>query len=135
MLKKRINPFIYISLAFLFLLSASGCKKELNMTDQGPAIDNPLELDVSNSFDWKTTREITLEVTGIFLPATIRNTMKVMSVTEDKVYLKTQLLMNQNYTLNFTIPSYETEVVITYGSIRKVVDVTPEVIQFTYLSQ
>jgi len=126
-----------ITLFTLIMLISGGCKKELTITDPGqaPEIENPLELNVSNEFDWKTTRDITLEVTGLTMPVTVRNTIQVKSTNEEKVYLKNQLFMNQNYTLKFTIPTYETEVLITYGSIRKTLDATTDVICFNYLSQ
>jgi len=113
----------------------SGCKKELLIIEPGPNPDNPLEIVVPNDFDWKTTRDITLEVTGITVPVSIRNTLQVKSSDEESVYLKNQLFMDQDYTLKFTIPSYVTEVMITYGSIQKIVSTAPDVIYFNYLSQ
>lgn len=121
---------------FSFLIFfCSGCKKELPNGDPNVVPPNPLELNVSNSFDWKTTRDITLEVTGLDVPANIKNTLQVKSKDELKIFLKNQVFMNQDYSLKFTIPSYETQVVITYGSIRKVVDVTSDVVYFNYISQ
>ncbi len=134
MKSKQISTFSFLLLSVLLMIG-SGCKKELTIVEPTPNPDNPLELVVSNSFDWKTTRDVTLEVTGIAIPISIRNTLQVRSTDEERVYLKSQLFMDQNYTLKFTIPSYETEVLITYGSIMKVVDATPEVIYFNYLSQ
>ena len=69
------------------------------------------------------------------MPVTIRNTMQVKSLDEKRVYLKNQVIMSQDYTLKFSIPSYEKEVLITYGSIRDTLDATPDIIYFNYLSQ
>jgi len=134
MKSRKITTFS-IFLFALLLMDGTGCRKELTITVPAPVVENPLELTVSNNFDWKTTRDITLEVTGITVPVSIRNTLWVKSTDEEKVYLKNPLFMDQNYTLKFTIPAYETEVMITYGSIWKIVDATPEVIHFNYLSQ
>lgn len=123
------------ALALMMMLSV-GCKKTLTVTDPppGPNPENPLELVVSNEFDWKTTRDITLEVTGLSVPVNVRNTLQVKSVNEEKVYLKKQLFMNQDYTLLFTVPTYATEVLITYGSIRDTVELSTDVVSFNYLS-
>jgi len=118
----------------MVLLTTAGCKKELSNPGSDQVIDNPLELEVSNTFDWKTTRDLTLEVTGADLPVHIRNTLQVKSTDEEKVYLKNQLFMDQDYTLHITIPSYENELLITYGSIRRIVDATPETIYFSFIS-
>lgn len=126
--------FLPALLFALFLLVTSGCKKELSNPGGDQVIDNPLELEVSNTFDWKTTRSITLEVKGVELPVHIRNTLQVKSTDEEKVYLKNQLLMDQNYSLQLTIPAYETELLITYGSIRRTVDATSDIIHFDFLS-
>lgn len=136
MKNRQINTFAILLFCSLLMLIA-GCKKELTLVnpEDDPTIENPLELEVSNSFDWKTTRGITLEVTGLPLPVIIRNTLQVKSTDEVKVYLKNQLFMDQNYTLKITVPAYEKELLITYGSIRKVVDATPDVIHFNYLSE
>lgn len=134
-MKSRWIPVCCFLATVLLLMIGNGCKKEITMIEPDPNPDNPLELVVSNEFDWKTTRDITLEVTGITVPVSIRNTLQVKSTDEEKVYLKNQLFMDQNYTLKFTIPSYETEVLITYGSIKKVLDASPDVIYFNYLLQ
>lgn len=126
-------PWILIFSACFFLLCS--CKKEFPNVDPNPIPENPLELEVSNTFDWKTTRDITLEVSGIAIPVSIRNTLQVKSPDELKVYLKNQLFMNEDYSLKFTIPAYESQVVITYGSIRKVIDVTSDILYFEYQSQ
>jgi len=118
----------------MVLLTTAGCKKELSNPGSDQVIDNPLELEVSNTFDWKTTRDLTLEVTGADLPVHIRNTLQVKSTDEEKVYLKNQLFMDQDYTLHITIPSYENELLTTYGSIRRIVDATPETIYFSFIS-
>ncbi len=134
-MKKKAIAAVTIAIFSLFLIFTSGCKKNLPITDPNPVPENPLELTVSNSFDWKTTREIGLEVTGITIPANIKNTLQVKSTDEVKVFLKNQIFMNQDYSLKFTIPAYETEVLITYGSIRQTLDVTTDVIYFSYLSE
>ncbi|MFC2102087.1 hypothetical protein ACFLS7_03750 [Bacteroidota bacterium] len=122
-----------IALLSFLLIFSSGCRKELIMVDPAPpTIENPLEVEVSNSFDWKTTRDITLEIAGVTLPVSISNTLQVKSTDEKKVYLKKQLFMNQDYSIKFTIPAYEAVVLVTYGSIRQVIDVAPDVIYFNY---
>ena len=134
-MKRAYTVPLPIALFALLLVFAGGCKKELTIADPPPGADNPLELEVSNTFDWKTTRNITLEVTGLTIPVNIRNTLQVKSINEERVYLKNQLFMNRDYTLKFTIPAYDTAVLITFGSIRTTVNVTPDVIYFSFHSQ
>ncbi|MFH1295736.1 MAG: hypothetical protein ABIJ04_00475 [Bacteroidota bacterium] len=131
-MKSRYATALTIAMFTLFLVFSTGCRKEFVIIDPRPGPDNPLELVVNNTFDWKTSRNITLVVTGLQVPVSIRNTLQVKSTNEEKVYLRNQLFMNRNYTLKFTIPAYDTAVIITYGSIRKTVDATPEVIYFNY---
>jgi len=126
------NSFSILFIACLFIL-ISGCRKTLIIDENTPA--NIDDLNVSSTFNWKTIRNITLEVTGMNIPVNVKNTFYIKSSDESQLYFKDYLQINQNYTLKFAIPSYETQLVITYGSIKKILEVNADILNFTYLPE
>jgi hypothetical protein len=92
------------SLAVLF----TACKKDVN---EGPTPDTPTnmeDLKVAADFNWKTTRDIQLTLTSK------TNSLAEVTSLEGASYQKAFLKMGTPYTLKFSIPSFETKVIVRY---------------------
>jgi len=97
----------------LILFIFSSCNKDLEtVTPESPTMK---DLKVTGTFDWKTTRNIEITVKGF-----VNGIVEVVSA-QGTVYQKAFIMQNQPYTMNITIPSYETELYLKYlGSNVKV---------------
>lgn len=116
----------------LILVTFASCKKVDDVTPDKPK--STKDLVVTSTFDWKTSKTITLNVIGLkgVNPA-IKNTLYVKSSVGDTVYFKDFLTMNTDYTLNFAVPSTETKVILVYGSKTKTIDLLSNTITFDYI--
>ena len=114
---KKIALFL-----ILIMILFTSCRKDFNVVpDITPK--NTKDLVVNSNFDWKTSKEITLNVIGMKdVNPQISNTLYVESSNGGTVYYKDLLFMNKDYTLKFAIPSTETKVILVYGSKTKIID-------------
>lgn len=126
-------------LSFLFFgaISLTACKKESllqpeTVNETFSEVSNFKDLKVQSNFDWKLTNEITLNVIAFPAPVKIENTLTVKTESGDVVFKKLQQ-MNQPFTGKFLLPSKETKLIISFGSISKTVDITNNRVEFDYL--
>lgn len=105
------------------LVMFSGCKK-LEIQDPGPAsMDN---LSVSESFDWKTTRTITLHLTGY--ASSVANITSASGSSYTKIFLN----QNERMTLQVTIPTYETTIHLRYMGQDVTLEVSNSEIEYIF---
>lgn len=90
----------------IMLLGFSSCKKELSPVS--PEDITIQDIQVSADFDWKTTKDIQITVTG--------NDNGLLQVTnaDDIPYQKVYLTGGQSYMMNLTLPGYETAVKLKF---------------------
>jgi len=129
-----IKKITLTGLALLFFIfSLSSCKKDLPPAPE--KVWNTTDLNVSADFDWKTSREITLNVVGLkeVNPA-ITNTLYVNS-SAGVTYYKDLLTMSKDYTIKFTVPSTETSLVLKYGTKTSTLPITSNILTFDYITE
>lgn len=125
-MKNLILIMIIMSLSFLY-----SCKKDYNVTPDKTTIPTK-DMVVSSNFDWKTSKEITLNVIGMKdVNPNISNTLYVKS-SNGNVYYKDVLIMNNNYTLKFAVPTTENKVILIYGSKTATIDLLSNTITYNY---
>lgn len=90
------------------LIVLSSCNKETEYIN-GDVNTSVNEMVVPANFDWKTTREVSLTLTGY-----TRGMMQVTSTT-GVVYQTAQVLKYQPYAMKITVPAYEKSVLVTFG--------------------
>lgn len=91
-----------IAIILLVMLFITSCKKEVNQVmPENPKMEN---LQISQDFDWKTTKDFQLTITG--------NADGLVEVTNaDGIsYQKVFLSASEPYTFKLTVPSYENSV-------------------------
>jgi len=119
-----------ILILFLILVS---CRKIDNVTPDGSP-KSTKELQVNSTFDWKTSKEITLNIIGLKkVNPQIINILSVKSFVGDTTYYKDFLKMNTDYVIKFNVPSTENKVIIIYGSKTKTIDLLSNEITFDYI--
>jgi len=116
-----------------FIFSLSSCKKDLPPAPE--KLGNTTDLNVSADFDWKTSREITLNVIGLKeVNPIIANTLYVNS-SAGVTYYKDLLTMNKDYTIKFAVPSTETSLMLKYGTKTLTLPITSNSLTFDYITQ
>jgi len=92
------------------------------------------ELIASSNFDWKTTKEITLDVIGLkTVNPNIENILYVNSSIGDTTYYNDLLFMNKNYNIKFSVPTTENTVILKYGTKIINIDLSSNYITFDYI--
>ena len=121
---------------YIFILLVATLVSCRKIDDVTPS-DSPKptkELNINSSFNWKTSKEVTLNVIGLKnVSPQIKNTLYINSTIGDTTYYKDLLIMNTDYTIKFTVPSTETKVVLIYGSKSKTLDLLSNEITFDYI--
>ena len=125
------NMFLIGFGILFFVVFLSSCKKDSETVPTQP--ESTKDIEAPAGFDWKTSREITLNVIGLkAVNPNISNTMYVNSPA-GATYYKDLLTMNKDYTIKFAVPTTETSVVLKYGSKIKTIELTSSTITFDYI--
>lgn len=124
-------------LAALSTVFASCSKKALNPFDPSANGNNTTvtsfkDLKVSPSFGWTTTNEITLHITPLTQASNINNTLLIKTENGEVLLSKNQN-MAEAFTGKILVPSTETKLVVSYGSITKTVTIINNQITFNYI--
>lgn len=106
---QSIRNNLKISVLFLVLLVAGliSCRKDISQVE--PENPSTGELKVSQTFDWKTTKNYEITLTG--------NVNGLISVNnaQDIPYQKVYLVAFQPYVMKITLPAYETSVKLKFN--------------------
>lgn len=114
------------------VLALTGCNKNENpVVPTEP--ETIFDLKINSGFDWKTTKALTLNVTGLPVPETVKNTLFVRSEDGKAVYYNNQHPMNQSFSVDVAVPAYQKKLVISYGTISKTMDITGNTLEFNYI--
>jgi len=119
---KRVLLFLFVGVA----LGLASCNKEDEVINRD--VDQSMDkILVSPNFDWKTTRDLTLNLTGY--------TQGLVKVESPKgvVYQSAFLLKYQTYEMKLTIPAYEKRVVLVFQDQRVEVGVETGVVNHRFV--
>lgn len=123
-----------VILGLLIIGSIVACKKIDNV--EPTSSKNTTEVVAPSTFNWKTTKEITLNIVGMKdVSSDIKNTLYIKSSDEKTVYYSDMIKMNSDYVIKFAVPSTETKVVIIYGSRSQIVELLSNTITYDYIIQ
>ncbi len=98
------NLLIVLGIAFIFF----SCRKDRDIIEEPKTPETMDALQVPASFNWKTTKDITVTLTGF--------TSGIAEITNDQnqAYHKAYLTVDQAYTTKITLPAYETKVTLKF---------------------
>jgi hypothetical protein len=127
-MKKYFIPLI----AAGFLLSS--CSRDNGSNN--PINNNPEsfeELQVSNSFDWSTTQEVTLQIEG--LPNMLQTVSRVMRISnsQGKTLAKKVIRMDESSSITLELPKAQSELTVEYGTIEKTVSIQGKSARFSFI--
>ena len=130
----RFNSILARAVILIIIIIISqSCQKVQNPPPSSP--DNTQNLKVSSTFDWKTSKDVVLSVTGMKeVNSNVGNTMYIKTLAGTVIF-KDYLKMNRDYSIKFTVPSTGTSVTITYGTISKTLALTSGTISFNYITE
>jgi len=118
----------------LVMITFASCKKDLNVTPDKTT--STKDMVVNSTFDWKTSKQITLNVIGLKdINPNISNVLYIKSSNGDTIYYKDVLVMYNDYILKFAVPQTETKVILVYGSKTQIIDLLTNTIMFNYIIQ
>lgn len=118
----------------LFLVIFTSCKKDNSIIPEIPKTTK--DLVVSSDFDWKTSKDITLNILGLKdVSSSIINTLYVKSSDNTVIYYKDQFIMKNDYVISFSTPKTETKINLIYGSKKKTIDLISNIVVFDYITE
>ncbi|MBI9037832.1 MAG: LruC domain-containing protein [Bacteroidales bacterium] len=123
----KTKKLIYTLFALIFVLAA--CKKnyydaEESQNSPNQSANSIFELKVHNNFNWKTSRDISFNISNV--PDEI---ISITSIDKSVVYHKGTILNNsQKYSIKINLPYYLTSVLIN----NKVVEINGETVEVIF---
>ncbi len=121
---------------FLILISAitivsfTSCEKS---TDIVPSPQNDIEdIKFDGSFNWSTGNTVTLSITGLPTIVPVKNTLTI-SLKDGSSAFSSLHLLDQNLTLNLTVPSTEKELKLNYGTATYTVPIINNKADFSFI--
>jgi len=121
---------------FLILISAitivsfTSCEKS---TDIAPSPQNDIEdIKFDGSFNWSTGNTVTLSITGLPTIVPVKNTLTI-SLKDGSSAFSSLHLLDQNLTLNLTVPSTEKELKLNYGTATYTVPIINNKADFSFI--
>lgn len=120
-----------------FLLAGTllftSCAKDLDFpdikTDAPVSID---KLNVSDSFDWNTATTVKFSIEGLPGSVSVRSSLKI-SLPDGSAIYNSMHLMSDNLSVDLTIPSDVTSLVLTYGSVKEELKVLNGKVSYSFI--
>ena len=119
----------------LAVLGIASCKKESTIKTEptNVSVSNFNELKTSQSFDWKTTKEITINIAGLQTISPVIGTFTVTTTDGKIAFYQASTAMNQSNSIKVSVPSHIKDININFGSVQKTFSTSQSSIQFDYL--
>jgi hypothetical protein len=132
----NMNKFFFLFAFIAFGLTS--CKKDL-IERATPVSSNSVskfsEIKASETFDWKTSKAITLQVKGFQSISDAKSTLKVTSLDGKIIFYQAAHAMSETFNTQIMVPSHIKDLSISYGSIQKNVSTSINNISFNYLPE
>lgn len=113
----------------LLLLLLGACHK-IETAEPVNTTTDLKEVNYPASFDWATTRQISVEIAGLTALPDIRRVLYIGS-PDGVVYLRQSILINKDFSGSISIPATENQVLIRCGNIRSTVEVVDGLVSFS----
>ena len=117
--------FLAVALLALIQVTFTSCKKLEDVEPKTvivPTVTSFKQIKVDPSFNWKSTKVISINVEALNPELDITNTLFVKSESGEVLLTKLHK-MNESYTANITVPLKTTKVIVNFGSIVKTVSI------------
>jgi hypothetical protein len=121
-------------LAFVAILSLMGSCTKFEVPEKKiGTTQNFKELKVEESFEWKTTQNIELKVTGLETISPVRANFSIKN-HDGNLILEESRLMSESFDLNLEIPVTEKKIIVQFGSLLKEIEINSNKLIFEYIT-
>jgi hypothetical protein len=97
------------------LLLLTSCLNEIG--EKGPQLATPVEgLQASSNFDWKTSREVEVTVTGLSIDLGVKRRLSLLSEDGTVFYSGTHS-MSEDFVMGFELPNHVHQITMRYGNV------------------
>jgi hypothetical protein len=121
-------------LAFILILSLLGSCKKFEVPEKKIGVtQNFKELKVEESFEWKSTKFIKLNVIGIETLNPVRANFNIKDINGNLIMAESRL-MSESFNLDFEIPTAEKKIIVQFGSLTKEIEINSDKLSFDYSS-
>lgn len=123
-------------LSIFALLGLTSCKKQLTEKQNGPtknSVTKFSELKTSETFDWKTTNEITFKYVGIPTIEPVKSKLTVTSEDVKIIFYAGNQEMAKSYEMKLAVPTNMKSLIVKYGAVRKTFSTSLSIISFDIL--
>jgi len=93
------------------ILVAWSCQKDIDLSQKQKSTD----LLVPGDFDWKTSQDLSVTVTGLPAPNNFISTLKIIDI-DGNVYFTASYNLRENLALHLVVPVDVQDFILTYGS-------------------
>ncbi|MDP1725576.1 MAG: hypothetical protein Q8M15_02240 [Bacteroidota bacterium] len=121
------------AIAFMITLLGTSCKKDLldryedsKVADKHTAATSTSELKVDQKFDWKTTQEVNLNLTGY------ANSQVMIITPSGEILEKSMLKTNELYKTTISVPTTQKNIFLLYMGQKISIDLTSENISYQF---
>jgi len=129
-MKKFQNFLLYLVIATVL---ATGCKKNDsgNITPDTPP-KTLQDLNAPASFHWSTEMTVTLKITGLPTVVPVKSTLTVGLPNGTTLFSRLHQ-MDQNLTIDLSVPSTENQLILKYGSVQYPVSIVNNQASFSFI--
>ncbi len=111
---------------FLGLIVLSSCKKNLDVDKQDTTL-NLNTVNIPNDFNWKTTHEVQVIVTGFV------NGLVEVASPNGATYQRAFIQQHKPYSMKITLPAYEKKIHLLYMGQNIEIQTGTENVNYTFL--
>lgn len=90
------------------------------------------ELKVEESFEWKTTKNIQLKVSGKETIIPVRDNFSIKNIDGNLIQEESRL-MSESFIINLEIPITEKKIIVEFGSLIKEIEINSAELSFEYI--
>jgi hypothetical protein len=121
----------YLVIVSILSLLGSCTKFEVPEKKIG-STQNFKELKVEESFEWKTTKNIQLKISGIETIIPVRDNFSIKNI-DGNLILEESRLMSESFIINLEIPITEKKIIVEFGSLIKEIEINSAELSFEYI--
>lgn len=119
-------------LVIVVLFSLTACQKDWDQIVEDNQVNEEVtsmsEMVVSSEFDWKTTKDVDINFSGID-----KNDVIYIKSIDGDVYLKEIVKSGVNYSTKITVPTYTSEVNVIYKGSLTNIPISDNVIAYKFI--
>ena len=100
----------------------------------GPTEETIEDLKVSEFFEWKTTREITVNIEGLPVDVGVNRKLALLTASGDEIFAGSHQ-MHEDFEMTFDLSQEITALTMSYGAIEKTAEITGNSVSFDFYTE